>query len=168
MRCASFESRSRTRSNRAVLEKSARELRQGGSDYRCCIPALAGFVSPQSIAPDGKQIFSQQLQCATPNSQGVREQALSGKISVLTNHAVSVCIDAVKFLALLSIIGLFGASNSCTTLVNRRDLYSPEPAPDSLEAARQWYGAATTRAATTTTTRTTTRGEEVLPPPELR
>jgi len=25
-------------------KKSARELRQGGSDYRCCIPALAGFV----------------------------------------------------------------------------------------------------------------------------
>src|SRR5260370_8001570 len=40
-------------------KKSARELRQGGSDYRCCIPALAGFVSPQSIAPDGKYIFQQ-------------------------------------------------------------------------------------------------------------
>src|SRR2546429_4009449 len=39
-------------------EKSARELRQGGSDYRCCIPALAGFVSPQSIAPDGKRLFA--------------------------------------------------------------------------------------------------------------
>jgi len=25
-------------------KKPARELRQGGSDYRCCIPALAGFV----------------------------------------------------------------------------------------------------------------------------
>ena len=24
--------------------------------------------------------------------------------------------------------------NSCTTVVNRRDLYSPEPAPDSLKA----------------------------------
>ena len=45
--------------------KSARELRQGGSDYRCCIPALAGFVSPQSIAPDGEQIFSQESRCAT-------------------------------------------------------------------------------------------------------
>ena len=43
----------------AQQKKSARELRQGGSDYRCCIPALAGFVSPQSIAPDGKQIFQQ-------------------------------------------------------------------------------------------------------------
>jgi len=36
-------------------KKSARELRQGGSNYRCCIPALAGFVSPQSIAPDGAE-----------------------------------------------------------------------------------------------------------------
>ena len=50
-------------------KKSARELRQGGSDYRCCIPALAGFVSPQSIAPDGKQISSQESQRATPNSE---------------------------------------------------------------------------------------------------
>jgi hypothetical protein len=40
-------------------KKPARELRQGGSDYRCCIPALAGFVSPQSIAPDGEGIFPQ-------------------------------------------------------------------------------------------------------------
>src|SRR6267142_1847088 len=38
-----------------LKEKSARELRQGGSNYRCCIPALAGFVSPQSIAPDGAE-----------------------------------------------------------------------------------------------------------------
>src|SRR5262249_37848528 len=50
-------------------KKSARELRQGGSDYRCCIPALAGFVSPQSIAPDGKRIFSQESQRATANSE---------------------------------------------------------------------------------------------------
>jgi len=34
-------------------KKSARKPRQGGSNYRCCIPALAGFVSPQSIVPDG-------------------------------------------------------------------------------------------------------------------
>src|SRR5439155_21836540 len=39
-------------------KKSARELRQGESDYRCCIPALAGFVSPQSIVPDGNEISS--------------------------------------------------------------------------------------------------------------
>jgi hypothetical protein len=37
-------------------KKTARGLRQRGSDYRCCIPALAGFVSPQSIAPDGRAI----------------------------------------------------------------------------------------------------------------
>ena len=49
-------------------KKSAREPRQGGSDYRCCIPALAGFVSPQSIAPDGEQTFSQESQRATANA----------------------------------------------------------------------------------------------------
>src|SRR5207249_10433945 len=52
---------------RPTLKKPARELRQGGSDYRCCIPALAGFVSPQSIAPDGEQTFSQESQRATRN-----------------------------------------------------------------------------------------------------
>ena len=49
----------RGRPEARALNKSARELRQGGSNYRCCIPALAGFVSPQSIAPDGKQISMQ-------------------------------------------------------------------------------------------------------------
>jgi hypothetical protein len=52
---------------------------------------------------------------------------------------------------------------SCTTLVNRRDLYSPEPGPDSLEAARQWYGVTTTR-----TTTTTARSEEVVQPGRVR
>jgi len=87
----------------------------------------------------------------------------SREIGALTRHHASVCIDAVKWLALVSLTILFGAANSCTTLVNRRDLYSPEPAPDSLETARQWYGATTTK-----TTVTRTRTEEVLPPPELR
>ena len=32
---------------------SVRELRQRRAYYRCCIPALAGFVSHRSIAPDG-------------------------------------------------------------------------------------------------------------------
>ncbi|MBX6325029.1 MAG: hypothetical protein IRY93_03200 [Chthoniobacterales bacterium] len=50
---------------------------------------------------------------------------------------------------LLLVVALCGALDSCTTLVNRRDLYSPDPAPDSLEAARQWYGA-TARSATGT------------------
>jgi hypothetical protein len=44
---------------------------------------------------------------------------------------------------------------SCTTLVNRRDLYSPEPAPDSLEAMRQMT--------TVTTTTTTIRRDEIPP-----
>jgi hypothetical protein len=73
----------------------------------------------------------------------------------LTSHNASVCIDAVKWLALLLLVVLFGAVNSCTTLVNRRDLYSPEPAPDSLEAMRQMT--------TVTTTTTTLRREEIAP-----
>ncbi|HXP34965.1 MAG TPA: hypothetical protein VN827_05405 [Chthoniobacterales bacterium] len=41
---------------------------------------------------------------------------------------------AVKLLALLLFVA---AQLGCTTLANRRDLYSPEPAPDSYEAMRQ-------------------------------
>jgi hypothetical protein len=65
-------------------------------------------------------------------------------IRALTTHSASVCIQVVKWSALLLLVGLFSAATSCTTLVNRRDLYSPEPASDSLEAARQWYGVTTT------------------------
>jgi hypothetical protein len=81
--------------------------------------------------------------------------AIGQQMYALTRHDASVCIDAVKWLALLLLVILFAAANSCTTLVNRRDLYSPEPAPDSLEATRQM----------TTVTRTTTtmRSEEVVP-----
>lgn len=32
---------------------AARGLRQSGSNYRCCLPALAGFARPESAAPDG-------------------------------------------------------------------------------------------------------------------
>jgi hypothetical protein len=35
------------------LVRAVRELRQRKAYYRCCIPALAGFVSLRSIAPDG-------------------------------------------------------------------------------------------------------------------
>ena len=67
----------------------------------------------------------------------------------------SVCLHAaVKWLVLLLLVFLF-AANSCTTLVNRRDLYSPEPAPVSLQAMRQMRTA-------TTTTRMTHR-EEIAP-----
>jgi hypothetical protein len=65
----------------------------------------------------------------------------------------------VKSFASLLLVFLFASVNSCTTLVNRRDLYSPEPGPDSLEAARQWYGVTATR-----TTATTTRSDETVSP----
>src|SRR2546430_8424524 len=58
-----------------------------------------------------------------------------------------------KCFAWLLLAFLFATVNSCTTLVNRRDLYSPEPGPDSLEAARQWYGVTTTHTTATTTRR---------------
>src|SRR5258708_28607415 len=38
---------------RRTFKRSVRELRQRRAYYRCCIPALAGFVSLRSIAPDG-------------------------------------------------------------------------------------------------------------------
>src|SRR5882757_11286317 len=112
---------------RAPSKKSVRELRQGGSDYRCCIPALAGFVSPQSIAPDGKRMSLQHWRRATADLP-------SSKAETLTGFDVSVCIDPVKWLASLLLVFLLATMDSCTTLVNRRDLYSPEPGPDSLEA----------------------------------
>lgn len=76
-------------------------------------------------------------------------------MGTLTSHHASGCIDAVKWLALPLLFVLFAAANSCTTLVNRRDLYSPEPAPDSLEAMRQMT--------TVTTTTTKIRREEITP-----
>src|SRR5204863_6724837 len=81
-------------------KKSARELRQGGSDYRCCIPALAGFVSPQSIAPDGGQILLQHWRRATLI-------AFVEKAKTLTSCDASGCIDAVKYFAWLLLAFLF-------------------------------------------------------------
>src|SRR5436190_3951247 len=65
-------------------KKSARELRQGGSDYRCCIPALAGFVSPQSIAPDGDKLFAKECRRANGVLLGA-ESPLAGRESVEPN-----------------------------------------------------------------------------------
>jgi hypothetical protein len=87
----------------------------------------------------------------------------ASKAETLTGFDVSVCIDAVKWLASLLLVFLLATMDSCTTLVNRRDLYSPEPGPDSLEAARQWYGVTTTR-----TTATATRSEEIAQPAGVR
>jgi hypothetical protein len=77
-------------------------------------------------------------------------------------RCASVCIERVKWLEFLLLVVVLIAATSCTTLVNRRDLYSPEPGPDSLEAARQWYGGTTI--STTTTIRTQrARGEIAAP-----
>jgi hypothetical protein len=84
------------------------------------------------------------------------------EISALTVRCASVCIKRVKLLAFLLLVFVFVAATSCTTLVNRRDLYSPEPGPDSLEAARQWYGATTIN--TTTTIRTQRAAGEIAAP----
>src|SRR2546430_3621686 len=73
--------------------KSARELRQGGSNYRCCIPALAGFVSPQSKAPDGEGSSAQDR-----------------------HRAIEFYDSAVKPLALLLVIAL---QVGCTTQIGR-------------------------------------------------
>src|SRR5438093_5993302 len=88
---------------------------------------------------------------------------VSKLIRALTVRCASVCIERVKWLAFLLLVFVFVAATSCTTLVNRRDLYSPEPAPDSLEAARQWYGVTTT-STTTTTIRTQRAAGEIAAP----
>src|SRR4029077_18724533 len=68
-----FESLDRCRRHdTAYQKKPARELRQGGSYYRCCIPALAGFVSPQSIAPDGGEISSHKRAAQLKNAAAGR------------------------------------------------------------------------------------------------
>jgi hypothetical protein len=84
------------------------------------------------------------------------------RINALTARCASVCIERVKWIGFLLLVFVFVATTSCTTLVNRRDLYSPEPAPDSLEAARQWYGATTI--STTTTIRTQRAAGEMAAP----
>jgi hypothetical protein len=155
----------RGRGDAVYQKKPARELRQGGSYYRCCIPALAGFVSPQSIVPDGAEISSHQrdvqLENAAPGRVPCRAR-VGKRISALTVRFASVCFERVKCVAFLLLVSAFVAATSCTTLVNRRDLYSPEPAPDSLEAARQWYGVTTI--STRTTIRTQSAAGEIAPP----
>ena len=46
------EIESKNPKKRNEVEKSVRELRQERAGCRCCIPALAGFASLSSIAPD--------------------------------------------------------------------------------------------------------------------
>src|SRR5207248_6989864 len=85
-------------------------------------------------------------------------------VSTLTMCCTSVCVERVKWLAFVWLIPAFLAATSCTTLVNRRDLYSPEPAPESLEAARQWYGGTTIQ----TTTIRTQRASGASAAPDFR
>ena len=101
-----------------------------------------------------------QLENAAARSVGT----VGKRISLLTVRRVSVCIERVKCLALLLLISVLVGTTSCTTLVNRRDLYSPEPAPDSLEATRQWYGVTNTA----TTIRTQGAAEDFAAPPDFR
>ena len=84
------------------------------------------------------------------------------RIRALTVRCASVCIERVKWLVFLLLVFVLVAATSCTTLVNRRDLYSPEPAPDSLQAARQWYGGTTI--STTTTIQTQMATGEITAP----
>jgi len=77
----------------------------------------------------------------------------------LTGVRRPACIVGVKWLVLLTLVVL---ECSCTTLVNRRDLYSPEPAPDAMPPVIK---------TTTTTTTTDMRGQAVPredTPPEFR
>jgi hypothetical protein len=76
----------------------------------------------------------------------------------LTLSRAFVCISAVKWLALFLLVVL---QCSCTTLANRRDLYSPDRGPDSRETMKRM-------SATQTTTTTTTTHSEELPAPEFR
>jgi hypothetical protein len=87
------------------------------------------------------------------------------RIRALTVRCASVCIERVKWLVFLLLVFVLVAATSCTTLVNRRDLYSPEPAPDSLQAARQWYGGTTI---STTTTIQTQRATGEIGAPDFR
>ena len=48
-------------------------------------------------------------------------------LAALTHQGASAYIARVKWLALFALLLL---ETSCTTLANRRDLYSPQPDPD--------------------------------------
>jgi hypothetical protein len=94
---------------------------------RCSMPfSLSGFVINLSFVIRASSFFP---------------------LSALTALAASDCIEAVKWLALFMLLAL---ECSCTTIANRRDLYSPQPSPE-LDWHRQ------------TTTTTTTHTEEVAP-----
>src|SRR3954470_14508406 len=91
---------------RVYQKKPARELRQGGSYYRCCIPALAGFVSPQSIAPDGGEISLHRRDAQLKNAAADRCEGVvvSGEDQSIDN-ALRFCFHRrVKWPAFLLLV----------------------------------------------------------------
>jgi len=85
-------------------KKPARELRQGGSYYRCCIPALAGFVSPQSIAPDGGEISSHQRDAQLENAtQGRCDGVLVSVKNQRIDSALRFCLHRAREMARVSL-----------------------------------------------------------------
>ncbi len=92
------------RVTRFTKKKPARELRQGGSYYRCCIPALAGFVSPQSIAPDGGEISSHQRDAQLENAaQGRRDGVLVSVKDQRIDSALRFCLHQAREIACVSL-----------------------------------------------------------------
>ena len=92
------------RVTRFTKKKPARELRQGGSYYRCCIPALAGFVSPQSIAPDGGEISSHQRDAQLENAaQGWRDGVLVSVKDQRIDSALRFCLHRAREIARVSL-----------------------------------------------------------------
>ena len=171
-------------------KKSARELRQRGSDYRCCIPALAGFVSPQSIAPDGMERFRETVAraitiCRPLVIPSEVEESLAPRIIRDVSVRAGISLDITKLaeqpfdrctfvcsyrvMQWLWLIFVFMIC-SCATPSNRRDLYRPER---NYEAPLQTTTTSVTTKVrrTKTVTRPEPQGpitpdeEPVLPPP---
>jgi hypothetical protein len=109
-------------------------------------------LDPQSLTEKNHSRKIDIVQSSFIRRGAVRE--LAG--GALTAGTAFGCIDAVRWLGLLLLIVL---ECSCTTLANRRDLYSPEPSPTSIEFRKQWRGT------TTTTTTTHVGSEELTQPP---
>ncbi len=55
------------------MKKSTRELRQREADYRCCIPALAGFAGSQSIVPGERNLKEFQTIQQTISAENFKE-----------------------------------------------------------------------------------------------
>ena len=64
---------------------AARDMRQKGSNYRCCLPALAGFARPQSASPDGSHTMGRFLRNSTPPS------GIFGYIPLASNRSSEEC-----------------------------------------------------------------------------